>query len=94
MQTFQQIILALQPIGIGRDALLQPYDMKSVQERRTATFLPSVGAVARVRQPSAAEGQALRRKSNPMRHYYQYQVVLKPAPPDILDRYLSRSRRS
>ena len=31
---------------------------------------------------------------NRMQHYYQFQVILKPAPDDIVDLYLERSRQA
>src|SRR3546814_10398317 len=58
----------------------------------TATFLRSIGP-----EPwRAAYGQPSRRPKdgrygenpNRLQHYYQYQVVLKPAPPDIIDLYI------
>lgn len=74
-------------------ALLQPYDMEvGAGTFHTATFLRSIGPEpwrAAYVQPSRRPKDG-RYGDNPNRlqHYYQYQVVLKPSPPDILDLYL------
>lgn len=92
--TFQQIILQLQSFWDGHQcALLQPYDMEvGAGTFHTATFLRSIGPEpwrAAYVQPSRRPKDG-RYGDNPNRlqHYYQYQVVLKPSPPDILDLYL------
>jgi glycyl-tRNA synthetase alpha chain len=94
VQTFQQIILALQQYWDAQGcALLQPYDMEvGAGTSHTATFLRALGPEpwrAAYVQPSRRPKDG-RYGENPNRlsHYYQYQVVLKPAPSDILDRYL------
>jgi glycyl-tRNA synthetase alpha chain len=94
MQTFQQIILSLQSYWAGQGcALLQPYDMEvGAGTSHTATFLRALGPEpwrAAYVQPSRRPKDG-RYGENPNRtqHYYQYQVVLKPSPPDILERYL------
>ncbi|MFO0729789.1 MAG: glycine--tRNA ligase subunit alpha [Nitrospiraceae bacterium] len=55
-----------------------------------ATFLRS--SVRNLGVPSAglpqADRRTVRRNPNRMQHYYQYQVVLKPAPADIQQLYL------
>lgn len=73
-------------------ALLQPYDMEvGAGTSHTATFLRALGP-----EPwQAAYVQPARRPKdgrygdnpNRLQHYYQYQVVLKPAPGNILDLY-------
>jgi len=94
MPSFQQLILTLQSYWAERGcALLQPYDMEvGAGTSHTATFLRALGP-----EPwSAAYVQPSRRPKdgrygdnpNRLQHYYQYQVVLKPAPADILDLYL------
>jgi glycyl-tRNA synthetase alpha chain len=94
MPTFQQTLLTLQDYWARRGcALLQPYDMEvGAGTSHTATFLRALGP-----EPwSAAYVQPSRRPKdgrygdnpNRLQHYYQYQVVLKPAPADILDLYL------
>ncbi len=94
MLTFQQIIQGLQNFwGQQGCALLQPYDMEvGAGTSHTATFLRALGPEpwrAAYVQPSRRPKDG-RYGDNPnrMQHYYQYQVVLKPSPPDILDLYL------
>ncbi|MEO6361517.1 MAG: glycine--tRNA ligase subunit alpha [Sphingomicrobium sp.] len=73
--------------------LLQPYDM----EMGAGTFHPATVLRALGPDPwKAAYVQPCRRPTdgrygeNPNRlgHYYQYQVILKPSPPDLQDLYL------
>ena len=91
--TFQEIILTLQHFWDRQGcALLQPYDMEvGAGTSHTATFLRALGP-----EPwQAAYVQPARRPKdgrygdnpNRLQHYYQYQVVLKPAPGNILDLY-------
>lgn len=98
MLTFQQLILRLQDYWDAQGcALLQPYDMEvGAGTSHTATFLRSIGPEpwrAAYVQPSRRPKDG-RYGDNPNRlqHYYQYQVVLKPAPSDILDLYLGSLR--
>jgi glycyl-tRNA synthetase alpha chain len=92
--TFQEIILTLQNYwGQQGCALLQPYDMEvGAGTSHTATFLRALGPEpwrAAYVQPSRRPKDG-RYGDNPNRlqHYYQFQVVLKPAPQNILDLYL------
>jgi glycyl-tRNA synthetase alpha chain len=94
MLTFQNIILKLQDYWAQQGcALLQPYDMEvGAGTSHTATFLRALGPEpwkAAYVQPSRRPKDG-RYGNNPNRlqHYYQYQVVLKPAPSDILELYL------
>ena len=94
MLTFQQIILQLQSYWDAQGcALLQPYDMEvGAGTSHTATFLRAIGPEpwkAAYVQPSRRPKDG-RYGANPNRlqHYYQYQVVLKPAPANILELYL------
>ena len=94
MPTFQQIILTLQNYWAQHGcALLQPYDMEvGAGTSHTATFLRAIGPEpwnAAYVQPSRRPKDG-RYGDNPNRlqHYYQFQVVLKPAPADILDLYV------
>ncbi|HRQ04506.1 MAG TPA: glycine--tRNA ligase subunit alpha [Nitrosomonas halophila] len=91
--TFQEMILSLQQYwGQQGCALLQPYDMEvGAGTSHTATFLRALGPEpwrAAYVQPSRRPKDG-RYGDNPNRlqHYYQFQVVLKPAPDDILDLY-------
>ncbi|HMV12991.1 MAG TPA: glycine--tRNA ligase subunit alpha [Nitrosomonas sp.] len=92
--TFQEMILALQNYWSRQGcALLQPYDMEvGAGTSHTATFLRAIGPEpwrAAYVQPSRRPKDG-RYGDNPNRlqHYYQFQVVLKPAPQTILDLYL------
>ena len=93
-RTFQELIFALQKYWSDQGCvILQPYDMEmGAGTFHTATFLRSIGP-----EPwSAAYVQPSRRPTdgrygdNPFRlqRYYQFQVVIKPSPLDILDRYV------
>jgi glycyl-tRNA synthetase alpha chain len=93
-RTFQELIFTLEAYWSSRGCvLLQPYDMEvGAGTFHTATFLRAVGP-----EPwSAAYVQPSRRPTdgrygeNPFRlqHYYQYQVVIKPSPLEILELYL------
>jgi len=97
-RTFQDLILVLQHYWAERGCVVvQPYDMEvGAGTFHTATFLRAVGP-----EPwSAAYVQPSRRPTdgrygdNPFRlqHYYQYQVVIKPSPPDIIELYLGSLR--
>ena len=92
--TFQQLIFKLQDYWARQGCvILQPYDMEmGAGTFHTATFLRSIGP-----EPwNAAYVQPSRRPTdgrygenpNRLQHYYQYQVVLKPSPKDIQQRYL------
>jgi glycyl-tRNA synthetase alpha chain len=94
MSTFQQLVLRLQDYWDRKGcAILQPYDMEvGAGTSHTATFLRALGPEpwrAAYVQPSRRPKDG-RYGDNPNRlqHYYQFQVVLKPSPPDILDLYL------
>ncbi len=94
MQSFQQMIQRLQSYWDAQGcALLQPYDMEmGAGTSHTATFLRALGPEpwkAAYVQPSRRPKDG-RYGNNPNRlgHYYQFQVVLKPAPADILQLYL------
>jgi glycyl-tRNA synthetase alpha chain len=94
MLTFQQIILTLNQYWDRQGcALLQPYDMEvGAGTFHTATFLRAIGPEpwnAAFVQPSRRPKDG-RYGDNPNRlqHYYQYQVVMKPSPPDLQDLYL------
>ncbi len=94
MITFQEVILRLQTYWSEQGcALLQPYDMEvGAGTFHTATFLRSIGPEpwrAAYVQPSRRPKDG-RYGDNPNRlqHYYQYQVVLKPSPPNILELYI------
>ena len=94
MLTFQQVILRLQEYWDGKGcAILQPLDMEvGAGTSHTATFLHAIGPEpwrAAYVQPSRRPKDG-RYGDNPNRlfQHHQFQVVLKPSPPDILDLYL------
>jgi glycyl-tRNA synthetase alpha chain len=94
MLSFQQVILRLQDYWDRQGcALLQPYDMEvGAGTSHTATFLRALGPepwrAAYVQPSRRPKDGRYGENPNRMQHYYQYQVVLKPSPLDILDRYL------
>ena len=94
MLTFQQIILRLQSYWAEQGcALLQPYDMEvGAGTSHTATFLRALGPepwkAAYVQPSRRPKDGRYGENPNRLQHYYQYQVVLKPAPADILELYL------
>ncbi|KTC71625.1 glycyl tRNA synthetase, alpha subunit [Legionella birminghamensis] len=96
--TFQDIILTLQQFWAKQGCvLLQPLDMEvGAGTFHPATFLKAIGpepwATAYV-QPSRRPADG-RYGDNPNRvqHYYQFQVILKPSPLDIQEKYLDSLR--
>jgi glycyl-tRNA synthetase alpha chain len=92
--SFQELILTLQDYWAAQGCLiLQPFDMEmGAGTFHTATTLRALGPKpwrAAYVQPSRRPSDG-RYGENPMRlqHYYQFQAILKPSPPDILERYL------
>ena len=92
--TFQDLIITLQNYWADKGCvILQPYDMEvGAGTFHTATFLRSLGP----ERWNAAYVQPSRRPTdgrygdnpNRLQHYYQFQVVLKPNPPNIQELYL------
>src|SRR5213075_717654 len=86
MLTFQQLILKLQSYWDAQGcALLQPYDMEvGAGTSHTATFLRALGPepwkAAYVQPSRRPKDGRYGENPNRLQHYYQYQVVLKPAP--------------
>lgn len=91
---FQQIILTLQNYWAKHGcALLQPYDMEvGAGTSHTATFLRSIGPevwkTAYVQPSRRPKDGRYGENPNRLQHYYQFQVVLKPSPENIMDLYL------
>lgn len=91
---FQQIILTLQNYWAKHScALLQPYDMEvGAGTSHTATFLRSIGPevwkAAYVQPSRRPKDGRYGENPNRLQHYYQFQVVLKPSPENIMDLYL------
>ncbi len=92
--TFQELILRLERFWADQGCLIaQPYDMEmGAGTFHPLTFLKALGPdpwrVAFV-QPSRRPTDG-RYAENPLRaqRYYQYQVILKPAPADVQEIYL------
>ena len=96
--TFQSLVLALQDFWARQNCvILQPYDLEvGAGTFHPATFLRVLGRApwkAGYVQPSRRPTDG-RYGENPNRlqHYYQFQVILKPSPPDVQDLYLDSLR--
>src|ERR1700709_2159837 len=93
-RSFQGLILALQRYWADYGCvILQPYDMEvGAGTFHPATTLRALGP----KRWNAAYVQPSRRPKdgrygenpNRLQHYYQFQVILKPSPPDIQELYL------
>ncbi|MGE0603655.1 MAG: glycine--tRNA ligase subunit alpha [Xanthobacteraceae bacterium] len=93
-RSFQGLILALQNFWARQGCvILQPYDM----EMGAGTFHPATTLRALGPKPwNVAYVQPSRRPKdgrygenpNRLQHYYQYQVILKPSPPNLQELYL------
>ncbi len=96
--SFQDLILRLQQYwSVQGCVILQPYDLEmGAGTFHPATFLGAIGpepTCAAYVQPSRRPKDG-RYGENPNRlqHYYQFQVLLKPSPPDIQELYLDSLR--
>jgi len=98
MMTFQEIILKLQNYWADYGCVIwQPYDLeKGAGTFNPATFLRALGPepwkcayVEPSRRP--ADGR-YGENPNRLQHYYQFQVIIKPAPDDSQDIYLNSLR--
>jgi len=97
-RSFQGLILTLHEYWADYGCvILQPYDMEvGAGTFHPATTLRSLGP----RPWNAAYVQPSRRPTdgrygenpNRLQHYYQYQVLLKPSPPDMQELYLGSLR--
>jgi glycyl-tRNA synthetase alpha chain len=97
-KSFQDLILTLQDYWAKQGCLiLQPYD----DQMGAGTFHPATTLRALGPHPwKAAFVQPSRRPSdgrygenpNRLQHYYQYQVILKPAPANVQELYLGSIR--
>ncbi|WP_034412772.1 glycine--tRNA ligase subunit alpha [Derxia gummosa] len=92
--TFQQVILTLEQYWNQHGcALMQPFDLEvGAGTSHTHTFLRALGPepwrAAYVQPSRRPKDGRYGENPNRLQHYYQYQVVLKPAPANILDLYL------
>jgi len=96
--TLQNLLLALHRFWADRGCVIhEPYDLEvGAGTFHPATFLKVLGP----KPWRAAYVQPCRRprdgrygdNPNRLQHYYQYQVILKPAPSDVQDLYLKSLR--
>lgn len=92
--TFQEIIFALEKFWSKRGCLIfQPYDLeKGAGTFNPATFLRALGpkpwSVAYVEPSRRPTDGRYGENPNRLQRYYQFQVIIKPAPADIQRLYL------
>ncbi|PKM83097.1 MAG: glycine--tRNA ligase subunit alpha [Firmicutes bacterium HGW-Firmicutes-14] len=95
---FQEIIMTLDKFWADRGCIIQqPYDTeKGAGTMNPATFLRALGPepwnVAYVEPSRRPTDGRYGENPNRLQHYYQYQVILKPNPDDVLDIYLDSLR--
>jgi len=95
MLTFQGLIQRLAKFWDDQGCvLLQPYDMEmGAGTFHTATFLRAIGPepwnAAYVQPSRRPKDGRYGENPNRLQHYYQYQVVMKPSPADLQERYLA-----
>ncbi|MCL0032207.1 glycine--tRNA ligase subunit alpha [Peptococcaceae bacterium] len=91
---FQQLIFALNEFWAKQGCvILQPYDVeKGAGTMNPATFLRVLGPepwrAAYVEPSRRPTDGRYGENPNRLQHYYQYQVIIKPSPEDIVDTYL------
>ena len=96
---FQELLLALTQYWAERGCVVQqPYDLEvGAGTFHPATFLRSLGPepwnTAYVQPSRRPTDGRYGENPNRLQHYYQFQVILKPAPDDVLDLYLDSLRR-
>jgi len=95
---FQELILRLHNFW-GQQACIiqQPYDVeKGAGTMNPATFLRALGPepwkVAYVEPSRRPTDGRYGENPNRLQHYYQYQVILKPSPDNVIDLYLASLR--
>ncbi len=92
---FQTVILNLQKYWSDRGCLIaQPYDIeKGAGTMSPHTFLRAIGQepwrVAYVEPCRRPTDGRYGENPNRLQHYYQFQVLLKPSPDDVLEQYLN-----
>ena len=97
--TFQELIFALERFWADQGCVIQqPYDTEvGAGTFHPATFLRVLGPepwnVAYVEPSRRPTDGRYGENPNRLQHYYQYQVIMKPSPPDIQEIYL-RSLKS
>jgi glycyl-tRNA synthetase alpha chain len=91
---FQDIIMTLEKFWAKQGCLIwQPYDLeKGAGTFNPATFLRALGpdpwSAAYVEPSRRPTDGRYGENPNRLQHYYQYQVIMKPAPSDIQKLYL------
>ncbi len=96
---FQQIIMELQRFWAEKGCLIwQPYDIEvGAGTMNPATFLKVLGKdpwrVAYVEPSRRPQDGRYGENPNRLQHYYQFQVILKPAPENPQDIYLESLER-
>ena len=96
--TFQDLILSLQGYWAKQGCVIQqPYDTeKGAGTFNPATFLRVLGPepwnVAYVEPSRRPTDGRYGENPNRLQHYYQFQVIMKPSPMNILDLYLDSLR--
>ena len=96
---FQDIILFLSQYWTSQGCVLQqPYDIEvGAGTFNPATFLRVLGPepwkVAYVEPSRRPTDGRYGENPNRLQHYYQYQVILKPSPLDIQDKYLNSLKK-
>jgi glycyl-tRNA synthetase alpha chain len=93
-KSFQDLILTLHAYwGSQGCVILQPYDMEvGAGTFHPATTLRSIGPnpwrAAYVQPSRRPKDGRYGENPNRLQHYYQYQVIMKPSPPDLQELYL------
>ena len=93
-RSFQNLILTLHQFWAAQGCvILQPYDMEvGAGTFHPATTLRALGPkhwkAAYVQPSRRPKDGRYGENPNRLQHYYQYQVIMKPSPPDLQDLYL------
>jgi glycyl-tRNA synthetase alpha chain len=96
--TFQELIFALERYWADQGCIIQqPYDLEvGAGTFNPATFLRALGPepwnVAYVEPSRRPTDGRYGENPNRLQHYYQYQVIMKPSPPNIQELYLNSLR--
>ena len=96
---FQELLLTLTQYWAEQGCVVQqPYDMEvGAGTFHPATFLRALGPepwnTAYVQPSRRPTDGRYGENPNRLQHYYQFQVILKPSPDDVLERYLESLRR-
>jgi len=96
--SFQDVLLGLERYWADKGCIIQqPYDLeKGAGTLNPATLLRALGPepwnVAYVEPSRRPKDGRYGENPNRLQHYYQYQVILKPSPPDIQELYLDSLR--